>query len=92
MLECSTQVQVHGCVDRILTVSVSCYPGTQEHYEQPRKAANLAMIAALDGVKAAFGSQAAPVAALRTLGLNLINAAGPVRNGIMQFAMAGGLK
>ena len=60
---------------------------TQEHYESPRRIANLAMISVLDGVKTAFSVQAPPVAALRGLGLDLINGAGPLRNGIMRYAM-----
>ena len=45
------------------------------------------MITALDTIKSAFALQAAPLAAARNLGLSLINATGPVRNGIMRFAM-----
>uniref|UniRef100_A0A7R9VBX0 Uncharacterized protein n=1 Tax=Chlamydomonas euryale TaxID=1486919 RepID=A0A7R9VBX0_9CHLO len=63
------------------------FPVPQEYYEKPRKAANLAMIAALDGVRTAFAVQAPPLAAVRNLGLSLINTAGPVRNSIMAFAM-----
>ena len=63
------------------------HPLTQEHYESPRRIANLAMISVLDGVKTAFSVQAPPVAALRGLGLDLINGAGPLRNGIMRYAM-----
>ena len=60
---------------------------TQEHYESPRRAANLAMITALDSVKLAFSLQTGPLALLRNAGLDLINATGPVRNGIMKYAM-----
>ncbi len=59
----------------------------QELYERPRKAGNLAMITALDCIKSAFAVQAGPATALRALGLDMINAAAPVRNGIMRFAM-----
>ena len=59
----------------------------QEHYEAPRRSTNLAMIAALDSIKAAFGPQARPIAALRNAGLDLINAVGPVRDRIMKYAM-----
>jgi hypothetical protein len=45
------------------------------------------MIAALDSIKAAFGPQARPIAALRNAGLDLINAVGPVRDRIMKYAM-----
>ncbi|KXZ50259.1 hypothetical protein GPECTOR_17g897 [Gonium pectorale] len=58
-------------------------------YEAPRRRAVLTMVAALDGVKKAFEVQAAPLAALRGAGLGLINAVGPLRNGIMQYAMMG---
>jgi hypothetical protein len=47
----------------------------------------MAMIAALDSIKAAFGPQARPIAALRNAGLDLINAVGPVRDRIMKYAM-----
>ena len=45
------------------------------------------MMSVLDGVKTAFSVQAPPGAALRGLGLDLINGAGPLRNGIMRYAM-----
>ncbi|KAG2499700.1 hypothetical protein HYH03_002635 [Edaphochlamys debaryana] len=60
-----------------------------EAYEAPRRRAVLAMTAAMDGVKRAFAVQAPPFAAVRGLGLGLINAVGPVRNGIMNYAMMG---
>ncbi|GFR49857.1 hypothetical protein Agub_g11958 [Astrephomene gubernaculifera] len=60
-----------------------------DSYEAPRRRSVLAMTAAMDGVKRAFEVQAAPFAALRGLGLGLINSVGPVRNGIMQYAMMG---
>jgi len=48
------------------------FPVPQEYYEKPRTA---------------FAVQAPPLAAVRNLGLSLINTAGPVRNSIMAFAM-----
>ena len=45
------------------------------------------MITALDSVKLAFSLQAMPLALIRNAGLDLINAIGPVRNGIMKYAM-----
>ncbi|KAF5836845.1 flavin-dependent monooxygenase [Dunaliella salina] len=59
----------------------------QDHYEKPRQAANLAMTAALDGLARTFGIQAAPFAAARNLGLNLLNAAAPLRTSVMRIAM-----
>uniref|UniRef100_A0A6S8MSN8 Ubiquinone biosynthesis monooxygenase COQ6, mitochondrial n=1 Tax=Dunaliella tertiolecta TaxID=3047 RepID=A0A6S8MSN8_DUNTE len=59
----------------------------QDLYEKPRQAANLAMTAALDGLFRTFGIQAAPFAAARNLGLNLLNAAAPLRTSVMRIAM-----
>lgn len=33
----------------------------EEHYEEPRRRANLLMMSALDGVRAAFAAQAGPI-------------------------------
>ncbi|GLC55658.1 hypothetical protein PLESTB_001011700 [Pleodorina starrii] len=60
-----------------------------DSYEAPRRTAVLTMVAALDAIKGAFAIQAPGFAALRGLGLRLVNAATPVRNGIMQYAMMG---
>ncbi len=48
-------------------------------YERARKGDNLAMQYAMDGFKRLFGSQAAPVRALRSLGLDLVDRAGPLK-------------
>ena len=69
----------------LITLAILIYE--QEHYESPRRSANLAMITALDSVKLAFSLQATPLALIRNAGLDLINALGPVRNGIMKYAM-----
>ncbi|GIL43781.1 hypothetical protein Vafri_1398 [Volvox africanus] len=61
----------------------------QGDYEAPRQRAVLTMVAALDGIKRVFEVQASGFAALRGVGLSMINAAGPVRNGLMQYAMLG---
>ncbi|KAG2452841.1 hypothetical protein HYH02_002187 [Chlamydomonas schloesseri] len=60
-----------------------------EAYEGPRRRAVMTMVTALDGIKKAFQLQAPPLAALRGVGLELINTVGPLRNGIMQYAMLG---
>ncbi len=59
----------------------------QDRYERPRQAANVAMMGALDSLKRVFGVQAAPIAAIRSAGLGLLNAAAPVKNSIMRYAM-----
>lgn len=68
-------------------------------YERSRSAQNLMMVAAMEGVKAAFAGPAAPgavglAAALgehwataRSLGLALLNASPAVKQGIARFAM-----
>lgn len=48
-------------------------------YERARKGDNLAMQYAMDGFKRLFGSQVAPVATLRSLGLDLVDRAGPLK-------------
>lgn len=65
-------------------------PALQDEYESPRRAANSAMMGALDAVRSAFRHDDAlggawPV--LRGAGLSLLNAAGPAKNRIMRFAM-----
>lgn len=68
-------------------------PGDARHlaeaYEGPRRQAVMSMVAALDGIKQAFQVQAPPFAALRGLGLGLLNAVPPVKNRIMHYAMMG---
>lgn len=56
-------------------------------YESPRMAANGHMMAALDGLQRVFGLQAGPAGALRAAGLGAVNAAGPLRDALMRYAM-----
>lgn len=60
---------------------------TLRRYERWRKGHNLAMMASMDGFKRLFGSSAAPVRWARNFGLNLTNAAGPVKHLFMDLAM-----
>ena len=59
----------------------------QEHYERPRQAANVSMMASLDSLKRVFTPQDGPVAAVRGLGLDLLNATTAGKSRIMQYAM-----
>jgi len=56
-------------------------------YERRRKGDNLAMVAALEGIKHLFGSQLVPLRWLRNSGLQLTNTLTPVKNIIMRRAM-----
>ncbi len=56
-------------------------------YERARKGDNMAMMLAMDGFKHLFGSSFAPLRRVRNLGLNLVDAAQPVKNRIMRSAM-----
>jgi 2-octaprenylphenol hydroxylase len=56
-------------------------------YERARKGDNLAMMAAMDGFKQLFGSRVAPLRWARSLGLNLVDTAQPLKNRIMRSAM-----
>lgn len=56
-------------------------------YERARKGANLAMMSAMDGFKHLFGVGAQPVRFLRSAGMNLFDAAVPLKHRIMQYAM-----
>ncbi|MEO5703072.1 MAG: UbiH/UbiF/VisC/COQ6 family ubiquinone biosynthesis hydroxylase [Gammaproteobacteria bacterium] len=60
---------------------------TLRRYERWRKGDNLAMVASLEAIKQLFGSQLAPVRQLRHWGLQLTNAANPLKNLIMRRAM-----
>ncbi|GBF91599.1 FAD NAD(P)-binding oxidoreductase [Raphidocelis subcapitata] len=72
-------------------------PLLRADYESPRQAANLAMMAALEGIQRAFcmggagGAAAGPlgaaVGAARAAGLGVVGAAGPLRRGLMRYAM-----
>jgi 2-octaprenylphenol hydroxylase len=56
-------------------------------YERWRKGDNLLMLGIMDGFKRLFGSTLPPVRLLRNLGLNLTDAAGPLKNLIARRAM-----
>jgi 2-octaprenylphenol hydroxylase len=56
-------------------------------YERWRKGENMAMMAAMDGFKKAFGSDLEPVKMLRGLGLNFANQTAPLKNLIMRRTM-----
>ena len=56
-------------------------------YERARKGDTMAMMMAMDGFKNLFGSPVAPLRWARNLGLNLVDAAQPVKNRIMRAAM-----
>lgn len=56
-------------------------------YERWRKGENLAMMTAMDGFKRLFGTRSSPLGGLRSLGLNLVNGSGPVKDLIARRAM-----
>ncbi len=56
-------------------------------YERARKGPNLAMMTAMDGFKHLFGVSAQPVRFLRSAGLTIFDAAGPLKHRIMRYAM-----
>lgn len=56
-------------------------------YERWRKGDNLLMLGAMDGFKRLFGASLPPVRLLRNIGLNLTDAAGPIKNLIARRAM-----
>ncbi|MDG4553048.1 MAG: UbiH/UbiF/VisC/COQ6 family ubiquinone biosynthesis hydroxylase [Candidatus Competibacter sp.] len=56
-------------------------------YERWRKSDNLPMLAIMDGFKRLFGNALPPLRLLRNLGLNLTDAAGPLKNAIARRAM-----
>lgn len=56
-------------------------------YERARRGDNLAMMTAMDGFKTLFGSTAPPVKWARNFGLNLVDAAKPIKNTIARDAM-----
>ncbi|HHO68006.1 MAG TPA: 2-octaprenyl-3-methyl-6-methoxy-1,4-benzoquinol hydroxylase [Gammaproteobacteria bacterium] len=62
---------------------------TLRRYERARKGEVLAMMTAMDGFKTLFGSQLAPLRLARSLGLNLVDAATPLKTAIMRYAMGG---
>jgi 2-octaprenylphenol hydroxylase len=60
---------------------------TLRRYERWRKGDNLLMLAVMDGFKRLFGNPLPPVRLLRNAGLNLTDAAGPLKNLIARRAM-----
>jgi len=60
---------------------------TLRRYERWRKGDNLLMLGVMDGFKRLFGNSLPPVWLLRNLGLNLTDAAGPLKNLIARRAM-----
>lgn len=56
-------------------------------YERWRKSDNLPMLSIMDGFKRLFGNSLPPVRLLRNLGLNLTDAAGPLKNAMARRAM-----
>lgn len=56
-------------------------------YERARKGDNLATMFAMDGFKHLFGSRVPPVRWLRNAGLDLVDAAAPVKRLLMRAAM-----
>ncbi|KAI8463332.1 MAG: flavin-dependent monooxygenase [Monoraphidium minutum] len=60
-----------------------------EAYESPRRTSNLGMMAALEALQRGFCGPAAggPLGAARAAGLGAVNAAGPLRAGLMRYAM-----
>ena len=60
---------------------------TLRRYERWRKGDNLLMLGVMDGFKRLFGNALPPVRLLRNIGLNLTDAAGPLKNRIARRAM-----
>ena len=56
-------------------------------YERWRKGDNLATMAAMDGFKRLFGTEARPLRLLRNVGLGLVDRAGPLKRAIIEHAM-----
>ena len=59
---------------------------TLDKYSAKRRLANGAMIGGLDAVKLLFQPQSGPVAAMRDLGMSLINNAQPLKRLIVSYA------
>lgn len=60
---------------------------TLRRYQRWRKGDNVLMAAGLEGIRHLFGPRPAPLRWARGLGLNLVNAAHPLKNAIMRYAM-----
>eukprot|EP00892_Ulva_mutabilis_P012766 jgi/Ulvmu1/9862/UM057_0016.1 len=59
----------------------------EDEYERPRMAINAGMSMALHALNGIFAVGRGPVAEVRSAGLALVNAAGPLRNELMRVAM-----
>jgi len=60
---------------------------TLRRYERARKGGNLSMLAAMDGFKRLFGMDNSAFALLRNLGLDLVDASGPLKAMLARRAM-----
>ncbi len=58
-----------------------------ERYQRRRKAANLSMMAGMEGFKRLFEQPALPVRWLRNAGINWLDKTGPLKNAVMRQAM-----
>ncbi len=56
-------------------------------YERWRRGDNLAMMSAMDGFKYLFGNSLLPVRQVRSLGLRLVDGAGPLKSFLIRYAM-----
>lgn len=56
-------------------------------YQRARKPANLAMQSGMDAFCYGFANDAAPLKALRGLGLRLADKAGPIKRGVIRYAL-----
>jgi len=59
-------------------------------YERERKAGNVRMLSALDGLFSLFQSQQSGLQSLRRFGMGLVNRVAPIKHELMQHAL--GLK
>jgi hypothetical protein len=62
-------------------------PLLRDAYEAPRRRANLGMMAALEALQRLFCAGGGALGAARAAGLGAVNAAGPVRDQLMRYAM-----
>lgn len=82
-----SQLQQQQHLWSVIHEAESNAPAAQASYEGPRQRANVAMMGALDVLGRMFKPQSGPLAAVRSLGLDALNAAPPVKQRIMRFAM-----
>jgi len=59
----------------------------QSRYESQQQKANLGMMTALELLWRGFGVQQGLAGAVRSAGLGVVNSLGPLKNGIMKYAM-----